>query len=68
VSMYIAAGASLNNLSRSATAPTVSPAADTNYPVTNLYDLMAAAAFRWGSITASPYVIFDQNIVLNGGY
>ena len=65
MNMLVVVGDLANALERSITAPTPSPAADTNFAVTALKDRIPSSAFRFGSLTADPTLTFDLNIVTN---
>lgn len=61
-------GPLLNALSRCAAAPTPTPTEDSNYPVTNLYDGVAAQAFRFSASTSDSSVKFDLNMISNPSF
>jgi len=66
MNMLVVVGDLANALERSITAPTPSPAADGNFAVAALKDRIPSSAFRFGSLTADPYLQFDLNVVTNG--
>jgi hypothetical protein len=61
-------GPLLNTLGRCVAAASPTPIADTNYPVSQLYDGVAALPFRFGTSTSDAVVKFDLNLLNNPGF
>lgn len=65
---YALVGERLNHLARAVTAPSSSPAADSTWPLTSVYDSAPQTAFRWGSAAADPKITVDLQMITNGGF
>jgi len=62
----IATGRKFNLLERCAAAPTVTPAADARFPVTNAYDGYPDQPFMFGSIATTATYLIDLNEITDG--
>lgn len=67
MSLYALYGTGYNQLARMATAATPE-AADSLFPIANLYDGAPWKPFRFGAAGTSGYINFDMNQVVNGGF
>lgn len=68
MSFWFQSGEGLNLLARAAAvkAPTPSPAEDSGYPVSHLYDGLPSQYFKHSAAQTSSSVTFDLNLVENG--
>lgn len=64
--MRYSAGRLLNHLSRCASAPAMTPAADALFPATYLYDAKASRAARFGSLVTDSRIGVDLNLLAGG--
>lgn len=68
-SMIVLAGQGVNILERMADTPVATPAASSNFPVTNLYQpAVSSALFMFSSATSNQQIVFDLSSVVNGGF